>query len=78
MSKLTRCSSFLLRIGGCSISTVSANTLSVASTFDRTPCSGVMSPPPEMVVKADSMFSDQAIWADRTTSWACETRIKIR
>lgn len=58
---LTRCSSFLLRRGGCSISTVSAKTLRVASTFDSTACMGVMSPPPEMVVSADSMFSDHAI-----------------
>ena len=38
---------------------------------------GVMSSPPAMVVNAVSVFSDQAIWAERTTSWACGKRTQI-
>lgn len=50
--------------------TESASTFSVTSTLLSTECKGAASPLPPMLLRAVSTFSDQAICADRTTSWA--------
>ena len=63
-----------LRSGGCSMRTESASTLRVTSTLLSTECRGAASPLPPMLLSAVSTFSDQAICADRTTSWAWEVR----
>ena len=52
------------------MSTESASTLRVTSTLLSTDCRGAESPLPPMLLRAASTFSDQAICADRTTSWA--------
>ena len=72
-NNITKCSSFLLRRGGCSCSTESARTLSVVSTWDSTRSSGVnfWSPAALIWCKAASTSSLHEIWAASTTIWAC-------
>ena len=71
---LTRCSIFLLLTGGCSCNTESASTANVASTSLRTFCMGDMSCSLQ-VARAVSHNSDQTIWDESTTSWACQKKL---
>ena len=73
LRKLTRCSSFLLRTGGCSCNTESASTFRVHWTTSSTPSMGLpstLSPFCSRVWRARSRLSDQEIWAASTISCA--------